>query len=134
MGFELTDKHSSVMLGLFGQWQLYRRNMIIECPACNKRISNKYEICPHCHAATSEGTAGVPAEKVAARLKRERAYRMQMHTFASLLIAVAGFGWYWYQTQYVQNEAPFIATAMMVGGAAWYIVVRVWMVLARAKE
>ena len=109
--------------------------MIINCPSCGKRISNKAAQCPHCDATRDPSAPADPAVADRPPPRARSPVRLQSQMYLSLLIAVAGFAWWsWEQTQSTTGEPPLIGTAMMVGGAVWYLVVRAWMVWATGRN
>ncbi len=105
---------------------------IIFCQACGKKISDKAVLCSHCGFKRGE----VSAEQMAIfkqRRAREAIYRWNMASYAAITLIVAGFGWYWWESDgYAQptSSGPFL---MMVVAAAAYLVVRGFLFQARRK-
>ncbi len=105
---------------------------IIFCQACGKKVSDKAALCRHCGFQRGE----VSEEQMAIfkqRKARDSIYRLNMTTYAVITVFVAGFGWYWWQTDGYQQPAssgPFI---VMAASAVAYLVVRAFLFQAKRK-
>ncbi len=104
---------------------------IIFCQACGKKISDKSSLCSHCGFQRGE----VSEEQLAQfnlRKARDEIYRWNMASYAGITGFVAGFGWYWWESngyQQATSSGPFIVMAI---SALAYVTVRG--VLFRAKR
>lgn len=108
--------------------------MLINCPACKKRVSDKAGSCNHCGAALKAGRDGADPDRVVRQRLRQQRHRMNMHTYAAILATVAGFSWFWYETGYGGGEASIWSMGLMGVGAVWYLGVRVWMVMSDFRK
>lgn len=96
---------------------------IISCQNCGKKISDKAALCGHCGFQLGE----VSDEQLAVfkqRKARDRIYRINMASYAVITAFVAGFGWYWWDSDgYTQQSSsgPYIVMGI---SAVAYIVVR----------
>ena len=107
--------------------------MIIECPACGKRISSKYKTCPHCGARVGDSGEGTPHEDVSRRLAMQRRYRLQAQMYASILLTLIGCVWAWASTDGLEQPPGTWPLATLAAGAAWYIGVRLYMIISRLR-
>jgi len=105
---------------------------IVFCSACGKKISDKTTLCGHCGFQRGE----VSEEQLARfgqRKARDAVYRWKMSSYAVLTAFVAGFGWYWWESdgyQQATSSGPFIVMAV---SALAYLVVRAFLFQARRK-
>lgn len=103
---------------------------IIACPQCGKKISSRAAICSHCGFQLSEASEQDLAVFEARRL-RERIYRLNMISYGVITLFVAGFGWYWWDSNGFA-QAPTAGPFVLMGlAAAGYIVVRVLLFRSR---
>lgn len=64
---------------------------LINCPACQKKISDKVTECPNCHFSFNQNEDEVDRLKILNYRKyRNKMYRYRMLTFTAIAIAVAG--------------------------------------------
>lgn len=125
---------------------------IIQCPACNKRISDKATSCNHCgsqlkstatHSQTDtntdtsadsktdnnsdQKTAYQPPLSSQIKLKRLKLrYSLQMQASASvLLFLISIFIWYFVGNRGFSNLSHYIQIALAVIGAIWYVITRI---------
>ena len=64
---------------------------LIKCPSCQKQISNKAVVCPHCDSNFNSDEDDLKRLKVLNfRKYRDKMYRYKMLTFTAMAIAVIG--------------------------------------------
>ncbi len=96
---------------------------IITCPNCSRRISSKYDICPHC----DEGIGNVDPDELERRARRRRKrlmFRARMTTFMAMTVFMIGLLWWWVDGELMNLDMPPPAPALslMVLGIAVYLV------------
>lgn len=105
---------------------------IIFCQACGKKISDKTSLCGHCGFQRGE----VSKEQSALfrqRKTRDEIYRWNMASYAAITAFVAGFGWYWWESdgyQQATSSGPFVVMAV---SALAYLIVRAFLFQAKRK-
>jgi len=107
---------------------------LIKCPACQKKISDKVDICPSCDFSFNQNQDEIDRLKVLNyRRYRDKMYRFKMLTFVSITIAVIGFLpmiWDYVQAVDYGFEANIInhwGIYFVMAGFAMYIIIRVLM-------
>jgi hypothetical protein len=96
---------------------------IIKCPECNKQISSKARLCGYCGFQLGEVTEE-DLEIFQARKLRDRIYRLNMTSYLVITFFIAGFGWYWLDSNGF-SQTPSVGPFVIMGLAAIaYVVVR----------
>ncbi len=108
--------------------------MIVRCPGCRRRVSNKQSRCPYCRADLDGSGGGLSAEQAARRQRRRLGYRLELHSYAAMLLTVAGAGWMFVSSDGFDRAPGFWPTATMVAGAIWYVAVRVYWIFTRLRR
>ena len=106
--------------------------MIVNCPNCNKQISSKAMLCPHCSHARGEVSDEDVREHKRRKL-RDRLYHLKMTSYAVISVFLAGFGWYWWETegfQEMSSRGPVIVLGL---AAVAYLVVRAMLLMTRRE-
>ena len=67
---------------------------IIQCPACDRRVSSKVPVCPHCHEPLAELDEN-EGERLLVRRWRDRIYRARNFTYLAMALVVAGMIVWW---------------------------------------
>jgi len=97
---------------------------LIDCPSCNKKISDKAQECQHCHFAIGDASNEDILRKE--QLKRyKKLSSIQNQSMLAMLLFVAGFGFmYWGGARPgdVQHNMAIIGCVI---GFLWYVVNRV---------
>lgn len=108
--------------------------MIIQCPSCSQRISNRNTVCPHCEFDLGGSGEGLSYDQAQARRAREGRYRLAMHSYGALALTTLGAVWSWVASEQMSRAPGFWPTATVAAGGLWYVVVRVLMLLNRLKR
>lgn len=107
--------------------------MLIDCPACKKKISDKADECNHCGFLIT----AVDAEAVLRKEKMDKYIRqqsLQTQSFIAVLVFITGFGFmYWGQPE-VGSTQHSIAMLVCVIGFVWYIINRVRILLTKRSK
>jgi hypothetical protein len=99
---------------------------IIACPGCDKNISSRTKLCPHCGFQRGEVTEE-ELKEFRRRKLRDRIYHLKMTSYAALTLLIAAFGWYMKDTQgfqYQSSSGPYILFSV---GAVCYLVIRIFL-------
>ncbi len=104
---------------------------LIKCPSCQKQISNKVDICPHCDFSLNQSKDDLNRLKVLNYRKyRDQMYRFKMLTFTAMAIAISGLVpmlWTYAQAIDYGFNANFLnhwGIYLIIAGFALYVVVR----------
>lgn len=99
---------------------------IVSCPSCDKPISSRTMLCPHCGFQRGE-VSEEQLKEFRRRKLRDRIYHLKMASYAALTLLVAAFGWYLVETDSFQQrstEGPYIMFAV---GSVIYLGIRVYL-------
>lgn len=106
---------------------------IAACSQCNKKISDRNPICPHCGHQEGE-VSEADLEVYRARKLRDRIYRLNMSSYAVITVFVAAFGWYWWESRGF-SQASSIGPFILMGlSAVAYLTVRALLFRARQER
>ncbi|MEM0516325.1 MULTISPECIES: hypothetical protein [Pseudoalteromonas] len=106
---------------------------IISCPQCQKSISDKHKVCPHCNAAVGEMDEQTQ-HRLAARTKLQQHQSLMNQSFVALILFLGGFLVLYWQHPVPgswQQNACYAAIAI---GVVWYLVNRVRLVFLKRKK
>ena len=104
---------------------------IISCPNCDKNISSRTMLCPYCGFQRGEA-AEEELEEFRRRKMRDRIYHLKMASYIALTFLTAAFGWYMVDTSGLQHRASAGPYVLFTIGAAFYLVIRVYLFMAKA--
>lgn len=103
--------------------------MLIDCPACKKKISDKAKVCQHCDFAVG----AVDADSLL-RQKKQAQYAkhqsLQMQSFVAVIVFLAGFALMYLEPD-VRSNQHSLGMLLCVIGFIWYIVNRVRLVMIK---
>ena len=103
---------------------------LTNCPSCNKKISDKSPVCPHCDFAIGSASKEDIQRKQGLN-KYKKQQRIQNQSLVAMLLFIAGFGFmYWGGTQPGDTQHN-VALGMCIIGFVWYIVNRVRLVFIK---
>lgn len=106
---------------------------IVPCPECRRQISSNAKICSHCGHQFGDVTRE-DLDVFHARQLRDRIYRLNMASYAVITVFLAGFGWYWANSDgftRASSTGPFV---VMAAAALAYLLVRAMLFRARQKR
>lgn len=107
---------------------------IIHCPGCSRRISNKFNVCPHCELPLGEMTAE-ELDRVAHRRWRKRLYQAANLTYVAMTLLIVGAVWWWLAAPEGWVLPPPVgAIALVMIGVAAYLAGRVWLFWLRMRR
>ena len=99
---------------------------IASCPSCDKPISSRTMLCPHCGFQRGE-VSEEQLKEFRRRKLRDRVYHLKMASYAALTLLIGAFGWYLAETegfQYRSSMGPYIMFAV---GSVCYLGIRVYL-------
>lgn len=108
---------------------------IVNCPKCNKKMSDKAAVCDHCGFVVD----GLDAETLERKRRRKRAdhiHKLTTHGMLAMLIFVAGIAGIFYFRDETSPDPTWqsqISIVITVVGFVWYIINRMRMIAARRK-
>ncbi len=113
---------------------------LIKCPSCQKQISDKVIMCPHCDYSFNQTKEELDRVKVINYRKyRDKMYRFKMLTYTAIAIAVAGLvPMLWAYAQAIDYGFNASITNhwgiyLVMTGFALYVVIRILMVSSKKK-
>ena len=104
---------------------------IISCPSCDKPISSRTQLCPHCGFERGE-VAEEQLKEFRRRKLRDRIYHLKMYSYVALTVLLIAFGWYIMDTsgfQFRSSTGPYL---LFAAGGLCYAVIRFYLYKARA--
>ena len=104
---------------------------IISCPNCDKSISTRTMLCPYCGFQRGE-VAEEELKEFRRRKIRDRIYRLKMVSYLALTFLAAAFGWHMVDTSGFQHRASAGPYILFTIGAAFYLVIRVYLFMAKS--
>jgi hypothetical protein len=106
---------------------------IIDCPSCQKKISDKASSCQHCDLElNSLDNEKIIALKKANKLKKSQ--RLMNYSFMAMLLFCGGILWLFYRDLTVNSIEYKAAVTATVLGFIWYIVIRVRLVFLKSSK
>ncbi|WP_438862538.1 hypothetical protein [Neptunicella sp.] len=103
---------------------------LINCPACNKKISDKTKLCQHCGVAFDQVDEEDVRRKAALR-KNQQLQSVNTQSIIAILM-IAGGAWFALQDNVDKESLEYqIAVGAAVGGFFWAIVNRVRIVFLK---
>lgn len=101
---------------------------LIDCPACNKKISDKAKTCQHCGFAVGNASEeDIVRKQQMQRFNKKQS--IQNQSMLAMLLFVSGFGlWYWGGAQPTDMQQN-LAVGCSVVGFIWYLINRIRLVM-----
>ncbi|RCU50413.1 MULTISPECIES: hypothetical protein [Corallincola] len=105
---------------------------IVPCPCCNKRISDRADVCQHCGYAFGD----MDDEKRASQqrvfaIKRQQ--RIMTQQFLALLLFVGGFAVTFFDGELQTDWQRTAGQTMSAAGFIWYIALRIWLIFSKKQ-
>jgi hypothetical protein len=101
---------------------------LIDCPACNKKISDRTKSCQHCGFAVANASKEDLVRKQKMKIFNKK-QSIQNQSMLAMLMFVSGFGlWYWGGEQ-PSDLQQNIAVGCSVVGFVWYVINRIRLVI-----
>lgn len=108
---------------------------IINCPSCNKRISDKAKSCSHCNLNLRAGGSDAvlnedQLESVASMKRTKLRYSLQMQAMAGIILFLLGILlWYFVGHKGLSELSHFIELGMAFLGGIWYLITRIRLII-----
>lgn len=106
---------------------------LIDCPSCNKKISDKAKSCQHCGLELG----AVSNEDVARKQglnKFLQVQRLQTQSMIAMLLFVAGFGFMYWGGAEPGDLQHNSAVGVTIIGFVWYIINRVRLLFLKRSD
>ncbi|MDF2178753.1 hypothetical protein P2G88_10895 [Aliiglaciecola sp. CAU 1673] len=106
---------------------------LIDCPSCNKKISDKAAQCSHCGFGIGAATDDDMLRKRQMQ-KFKRSQSIQTQSMIAMLMFISGFGFmYWGDTS--PGDLQYnIAIGCSVIGFIWYIINRIRLIFVKKSD
>ncbi|RUO81285.1 hypothetical protein CWI84_00545 [Idiomarina tyrosinivorans] len=105
---------------------------LIQCPSCGKRMSSKAKTCPHCQFVTA-GQSQDDLKRESIRLKQQKVDKINSQSMLALLIAIAGFAYFFLQQPTLKTPTYFLSVGAILVGVFGFLINRVRLVLVKRK-
>ena len=106
---------------------------LIDCPSCNKKISDKSQNCQHCGFALGNASSEDIARKHSLN-KYLKNQNIQTQSMIAMLLFVAGFGFMYWGGAAPGDLQHNLAIGLAIVGFIWYIVNRVRLILLKRSN
>ena len=113
---------------------------LIKCPACQKQVSDKVNICPHCEYLFNQSEEDLQKMKILNYRKyRDKMYQYKMLTFLSIAIAVIGtVPMIWNYAKAIEygfnaNILNHWGIYFVIVGFIMYVILRIMMLSSKKK-
>ncbi|MFQ3234537.1 MAG: hypothetical protein ACI9C4_000088 [Paraglaciecola sp.] len=106
---------------------------LVDCPSCNKKISDKSPLCSHCGLSVGEPTSEDLSRKQNLQ-KHLESQKLQTQSMIAMLMFVAGFGFMYWGGALPGDLQYNIAVGSAIIGFVWYIVNRIRLVFVKKSN
>jgi hypothetical protein len=106
---------------------------LVDCPSCNKKISDKSPSCTHCGFSVAESTSEDLSRKQNLQ-KHLKSQKLQTQSMIAMLMFVTGFGFMYWGGALPGDLQYNIAVGSAVIGFVWYIVNRIRLVFVKKSN
>ncbi|NQZ23528.1 MAG: zinc ribbon domain-containing protein [Colwellia sp.] len=106
---------------------------VINCPNCQKKISDKAKSCSHCQV----DLVNIDVEQIASMKKVDKINKSQSlmnHSFFAMLLFCGGFLFLFWQDAQQGTWQYFSSISCAVIGFIWYIATRVRLLLLKYRN
>lgn len=106
---------------------------LIDCPACNKKISGKAAVCPHCSFAVGNADAEDILRK-ARYNKFKKKQSLMTQSMVAMLMFIVGFAViFWGEPEY-NSVQQYLGIGGCVLGFTWYVINRLRLILLKRSD
>ncbi|WP_299075349.1 hypothetical protein [uncultured Paraglaciecola sp.] len=106
---------------------------LIDCPSCNKKISDKAQNCQHCGFTLGTASAEDLARKKSLNLYLKN-QKIQTQSMIAMLLFVAGFGFMYWGGALPGDLQHSLAIGVAIIGFVWYIINRVRLIMLKRSN
>ncbi|CAB0149979.1 hypothetical protein PSI9734_00551 [Pseudidiomarina piscicola] len=103
---------------------------LIQCPSCNKRISDKAKTCSHCDFVLA-GRSSEDLQREQARAVQRRKDKLLSQSMLALLIAIAAFAYTFLEQPHPDAWQAQVSYGLIVVGLVWFVINRVRIVFLK---
>ena len=106
---------------------------LVDCPSCNKKISDKADSCQHCGLALGNASGeDIMRKKNLQNFMKNQ--RIQTQSMVAMLMFVCGFGFMYWGGALPGDIQHNIAAGTAIIGFVWYIVNRVRVIFLKKSN
>lgn len=73
------------------------------------------------------------ADREEARTSQKLKYRIEMQTYAAILVTSIGVVWMYRSSEGFELPSSYTSIACLAGGALWYLGLRIYMIIKKLK-
>lgn len=107
---------------------------IIQCPACDRRVSSKAPACPHCHEPLADLDED-ERERLLVRRWRDRIYRARNFTYLAMALVVAGMiAWWLAEPQGLMLPIGTVPGVLLAVGVLGYVAAWGWLLWLKLQR
>ena len=106
---------------------------VIDCPNCNKKISDKAKACSHCEMDLTDLDAD-KIKRLAGMNRIKKQQQLMNHSFAAMLLFCGGFLFLYWQDAEMGSWQYTASIASSVIGFSFYIITRVRILLNKKSS
>lgn len=106
---------------------------IIQCPSCNKSVSDKASNCPHC-GTPIRGVSKEDSERHLRLQHYHRVQSIQTQSMIAMLLFIGGFGVMFWGDVEPSTTQHTIALSCSVIGFVWYVVNRIRLIFVKKGQ
>ncbi|MCF2946670.1 hypothetical protein L0668_00995 [Paraglaciecola aquimarina] len=106
---------------------------LVDCPSCNKKISDKAKSCQHCDFDLGDASPEDIARKQSLNLYLKK-QRVQNQSMVAMLLFVGGFGFMYWGGVAADDVQYKLAVGVSIIGFVWYLVNRVRLVFLKRSN
>ena len=103
---------------------------LTDCPACNKKMSDKAKVCPNCGFAFGNASEE-EIERKMSLVRFHKKQRVQNQSMIAMLMFIGGFGFMHWGGAQPGDLQHNLAIGSCVIGFSWYVVNRVRLALMK---
>jgi len=103
---------------------------IIQCPSCQKKVSDKSKICGYCqydfiNQSSVEGLTQeqLTSQKKLAHIKKK--YSLQMQAMSGIILILLGVSLWYFSGRKTESYSDFLKLGLIAIGAIWYLTTRI---------
>jgi hypothetical protein len=106
---------------------------LVDCPSCNKKISDKAKSCQHCNMNLGDSSPEDIARKQSLNLYLKK-QKIQTQSMIAMLLFVGGFGFMYWGGVAAGGIQYKLAVGVSIIGFVWYLVNRVRLVFLKRSD
>ncbi|GAA0857531.1 hypothetical protein [Aliiglaciecola litoralis] len=106
---------------------------LIDCPSCNKKISDKAKTCNHCDFAIGQASnEDLQRKKNLKRFQQQQS--IQNQSMLAMLLFIGGFALMYWGTASTDSLQYTLSIGCSVVGFVWYIINRIRLIFVKRAD